>query len=272
MSTQTIPGRIIDLSSNNGHPIDYAAAKAAGVIAAIIKATDGTGYTNPYYAQDAAGFAAVGVPVLAYHFAEFGDAAAEAAHFLSVAGARGRVLDSETSQDVAWQNAFLAALNLPANEELDYGSASTLPRTGVRALLWPAAYGQDYNFGDIWQYTETGQVNGIPGDVDTSIWIGPPADFYTLFNTQPQPTPDTNGALALFQELLAMPQDNGAIVRMAYILVAKRRVDAGGFAAWVKFLDGGGSVNDFIATLGDYEGVNVLRAERKSLGLDPAAA
>jgi hypothetical protein len=182
-------GIIVDLSSNNGHPIDYQAAKNAGVIAAFVKATDGTGYTNPFYAQDAAGFASVGVPVLAYHFAQFGNAQAEAAHFLAVAGARARVLDSEMNADVAWQNAFLAALNLPANEELDYGSASSLPRAGIRAFLWVASYGRNYGFGDAWQYTDAQSVPGIPGLVDASVWIGPQADFDSLFSTtSPVPT------------------------------------------------------------------------------------
>jgi len=176
-------GIIVDLSSNNGHPIDYAAAKSAGVIAAFVKATDGTGYTNPYYAQDSSGFEAVGVPTLAYHFAQFGNAQAEAAHFLAVAGAKARVLDSEMNSDVAWQNAFLAALNLPADEELDYGSASSLPRAGIRAFLWVASYGRNYGFGDAWQYTDAQQVNGIPGLVDASVWIGPQADFDSLFST-----------------------------------------------------------------------------------------
>ena len=70
---------LVDLSSNNAHPIDYAAAKAGGVQAAFVKATQGLGYTNPFYAQDVAGFAAVGVPVLGYHFAMFTDPLAEAA-------------------------------------------------------------------------------------------------------------------------------------------------------------------------------------------------
>jgi hypothetical protein len=178
-------GIIVDLSSNNGHPIDYAAAKKAGVVAAFVKATEGTGYTNPHYAEDVAGFAAVGVPVLAYHFASFGDAAAEAAHFRSVAGARARVLDSETNTDEAWQNAFLAALNLPADEVVDYGSASTLPRSGVRALLWPASYGKAPGFGDCWQFTDAQVVAGIPGRVDASTWIGPAADFDALFSIAP---------------------------------------------------------------------------------------
>ena len=182
---------LVDLSSNNAHPIDYAAAKAGGVQAAFVKATQGLGYTNPFYAEDVAGFAAVGVPVLGYHFAMFTDPVAEAAHFVSVAGPRARVLDSETSTDAAWQDEFLSQLHLPAGEVMDYGSASTLPR-GVRALLWPAAYGSGPpGFGDVWQYTDRGTVPGIPGQVDVSQWTGSAADFYALFTIPgpPGPTP-----------------------------------------------------------------------------------
>ncbi len=179
---------IVDLSSNNGHPVDYQAAKDAGVEAAIIKATEGTGYVNPYFTTDVDGFRSVGVPVIAYHFASFGDPAAEAAHFVAVAGPLARVLDSETNSDAGWQNRFLAALNLAADQEMDYGSASTLPN-GVRALLWPASYGRNPGRGDAWQYTDALQVAGIPGLVDASMWTGSTADFDALFSITPPVPP-----------------------------------------------------------------------------------
>ncbi|MDE1904823.1 MAG: hypothetical protein KGH75_00040 [Rhodospirillales bacterium] len=181
---------LLDLSSNN-HPngagIDYAAVKAAGVTGVMVKATDGTTYINPYYGQDTAGFAAVGVPTIGYHFAEFGDAATEARHFVSVAGSKARMLDSETSTDQAWQDAFLAALNLWPGQELDYGSASTLPR-GVRALLFPAQYGKAPGFGDCWQFTSTATVDGVSGPVDLSEWTGSAADFDSVFGITPAPS------------------------------------------------------------------------------------
>ena len=62
-----MPGKIIDLSSNNPHPIDFNAVKASGVTGVIVKATEGTGYTNPFYAQDMAGARAAGLDVAAYH-------------------------------------------------------------------------------------------------------------------------------------------------------------------------------------------------------------
>ena len=177
-------------SSNNHGPahFDWGVARRAGVIGAFIKATEGTGYVNPFYFGDMVDAVAEGIPTLAYHFARFGNVAAEASAFVAVAGERARVLDSETSTDAGWQNAFLAALNLPANQEMDYGSASTLPR-GVRSLLWPASYGRNYGFGDCWQYSSTQYVPGI-GNCDVSVWVGPDADFYSLFSIAPPPAPD----------------------------------------------------------------------------------
>jgi hypothetical protein len=181
---------MIDLSSNNGHPIDYQAAKDFGVTAVVVKATEGTGYVNPYYNADTQGFAAVGVPVIAYHFASFTNPTAEARFFQSVAGWRARVLDSETNTDARWQQLFLDALGLAGDQEMDYGSASYLPRGGVRSLLWPAAYGRNPGWGDAWQYTDALQVTGIPGLTDGSVWTGSPADFNALFNLDPPaPTP-----------------------------------------------------------------------------------
>lgn len=208
-------GLIIDRSSNNGRPVDWAAVKAAGVIGVIIKATQGTNYTNPLYAVEVAEATAAGIPALGYHFAGFTDPAAEAAYFHRVAGPRARILDSEMNTNVAWQDAFLAALNLPAAEEMDYGSASTLPRSGIRALLWPASYGKNYGFGDCWQFTDAQVVPGMPGKVDASMWVGPDADFYALFNitapvpipSQPVPPPTQSPRGDLMLHTITVPTD-----------------------------------------------------------------
>lgn len=187
-------GIIIDVSSNNAHPITWPEVKAAGVIGVVLKATEGTDYSNPDFASDVAGATAAGLPVIAYHFADFATPATEAAHFRAIAGDRARVLDSETNADVDWQNAFLAALSLPGTEELDYGSASTLPRSGIRCPLWPASYGRNYGYGEMWQFTDSQTVDGIAGPVDASQWLGTQQQFDALFaapaTTQPT-TPTT---------------------------------------------------------------------------------
>lgn len=182
---------IIDISSDNGDPADWDwVLISENVLALIIKATQGTGYTNPYYSDSAALAESHNIAHVAYHFADFTSASDEAAYFKSVAGSKARILDSETSTNSGWQNAFLVALNLSADEEMDYGSASTLPRSGIRAMLWPASYGKDYGFGDCWQYTDSLSVPGIPVEVDASHWVGSQADFDALFGlTSPTPPP-----------------------------------------------------------------------------------
>jgi Glycosyl hydrolases family 25 len=191
---------ILDLSSNNhsdGRPINWDAVKEWGLcLGVIVKATEGTGYTNPWWRSrpglegDVDGARRVGLPVIGYHYALFGNATAEAAYFLSVAGDLAACLDGETDTNQPWWDAFLAALNKPAAEELAYGSGSTLPR-GIRVPLWPAAYPQDPNLpGEVMhQYTSTLTVPGIVGGVDASHWKGTQDQFNALFRISAQPPP-----------------------------------------------------------------------------------
>jgi lysozyme len=51
-----------------GAPINWAQVRAAGVNFTTVKATEGVGYTNPYFAGDLAGARAQGLPVAPYHF------------------------------------------------------------------------------------------------------------------------------------------------------------------------------------------------------------
>src|SRR5215217_9484458 len=53
----------------HGSPLTWAAVKASGHSFAFVKATEGSGYTNPYFASDWAGTRNVGLMRGAYHFA-----------------------------------------------------------------------------------------------------------------------------------------------------------------------------------------------------------
>ena len=188
---------VLDVSSNNhptGKPITWAAVAAAPVrvIGVAIKATQGTNYTNPYFAADLAGCVAHGLPVVAYHYADFGTAAAEAAYFKQVAGKCARVLDVETSTNTAWIDAFWAAVGgASATTDMTYGSASTLPRT-VKSELWPADYSTNPGFGAQWQAGDNLAVPGIPVPTDYSVVLTQTA-FHRVFGTAtvaPQPPAD----------------------------------------------------------------------------------
>jgi len=175
--------RIVDISSNNPHPINWHAVKAAGIDAVMVKATEGTQYTNPFYHGDMADARAAGVLGAAYHFARFANPIAEANYFRGVAGHDAKILDVEDSTNVAWMNQFLAALGEASTQEMTYGSASTLPNNISRGLLWVAAWGGAAPAKNeaLWQYTDAGTIPGINAPVDVSAWLGSEAQYAAFF-------------------------------------------------------------------------------------------
>lgn len=75
---------VVDLSHHNG-PVNFTAAKAAGVAGIIHKATQGTGYADPTYAARRAAAKKAGLLWGAYHFGTSAAPAAQLQNFLSVA-------------------------------------------------------------------------------------------------------------------------------------------------------------------------------------------
>ena len=76
----------IDVSSHDhAFPLDWTAVAASGVRFAYVKATEGTGYVNPYFAGDYAAAKAAGLATGAYVFArpDLGDPAGQADFFLA---------------------------------------------------------------------------------------------------------------------------------------------------------------------------------------------
>jgi LysM repeat protein/GH25 family lysozyme M1 (1,4-beta-N-acetylmuramidase) len=79
----------VDVSSYQGEMTqnDFNKLKALGVKTIIVKATEGTSYTNPYFLQEVKYANAAGLNVDIYHFAQFGNATtatAEGTYFASV--------------------------------------------------------------------------------------------------------------------------------------------------------------------------------------------
>ncbi len=179
---------IIDVSSNQDHPINWAAVKKAGVAGVILKATQGTSYVNPFFHEDLLGCDENKIPVMAYHFAMFENVTEEARAFIRVAGARARALDIETSSNLAWANGFLRTLhdkyNFAHDQTMLYGSASSIPRKGLISLLWVADYGASPGPCACWQYTEKGKIAGIANAVDMSHWLGTKQQFDAFFGVK----------------------------------------------------------------------------------------
>ena len=180
-------GRLIDVSSNqhpNGAPIDWQAVADDGVVAAFVKATQGTTYRNPYYSSDVGGATKAGILTIAYHYAGMGDVAGEARFFKAVAGTKAQMLDFETFTNVPWARTFLLGLGRPSSELITYGSASTLKDfyAQLPSMAFPAAYGQGSpGWGSCWQFTSTATIAGITGPCDEDQWLGDSTQFEQLF-------------------------------------------------------------------------------------------
>ena len=194
-----------DVSSYQ-HPVgvtlDWSGVTKSGAAFAFVKATEGTGYTNAYFAKDWAALGSNGMIRGAYHFARpsstAGSAATQAQRFVAAAGTMQQpgdlppVLDLEVSGGlspsalVAWTHTYLstvAALTQRTPILYTYpafwASAMAGDRTFSSYPLWIARYSSQqpapiggwpsYAF---WQYTDSGTVQGIPTKVDVSVFNG----------------------------------------------------------------------------------------------------
>lgn len=201
----------IDIASYQGYP-NFGAVKASGRSFVITKITEGTGYVNPYCAQNRAAAHAAGLVVGLYHFARATDPIAEADYFVNSCGnlvtGEFLMLDWEVgaSDPVGWCKRFLDHV---------------FERTGVKPLIylnqnlnnsydWSPVVGGDYGLdlaeydnstnGTVntdWktvamkQYTSSGQVPGISGNVDLQVFFGDADQLqkYGKQNGVPAPTP-----------------------------------------------------------------------------------
>ena len=163
----------------------------------VLKATEGVGYTDPTFASRRQQAHAAGLIVGFYHFGRAGNAAAEAAYFLSVVGAlqpgEFLVLDQEVPNSVAWCQQWLDAvykatgvrpliyMNQSASTGLGLGDWS-----GVAADygLWLARYDNSTAQPSVpfWgapamkQYSDRGQVPGV-GACDVDVFYGTTAQL-----------------------------------------------------------------------------------------------
>jgi lysozyme len=185
----------------HGQPINWKAVAKAGKDFAIVKATEGTTYVNPYfagpYANDYADAAAAGLVHGSYHFARptlpiASSAKAQAALFaqtvgpVTTAATLPPALDLEVTgglrpgQLVTWAQDFLLDMRTitgrtpmlytyPYFWEHDLGDPTAL----ARYPLWMANFGAKVApTSDLWQYTDRAHIKGIQGAVDVSRFMG----------------------------------------------------------------------------------------------------
>lgn len=199
---------LVDLSHWNAEP-DWAALKAGGIPAVILKATQGSFSVDPTFVTRVRDAAASGLLVGAYHFCDASKAALQAEHFLHVAGGLAvlaidvepnglgeTVLVSQAAEIVT--RVQMAKGRAPLVYMTRWGPAGNgagLPNAVLaRCPLWIADYTDAPEPGPLpagwvgwsfWQFTSCGAVGGCKAPVDQSRFVGDIGDLMLWWNPGP---------------------------------------------------------------------------------------
>lgn len=182
----------IDVSHNNG-PVNWQQVASSGVQFAFIKASEGITLQDPQFSKNVSGAKGAGLRAYAYHFYIPGDdAAAQAQNFLNQINGSGvtaiavdleseggdYILRGSDSDTPNLQNFLdlIAAAGLPIFIYATDGFIQdNYPSAGLSSFQrWNAHYSdtQPETAWVVWQYSPSGQVPGVSGDVDLNYWNG----------------------------------------------------------------------------------------------------
>lgn len=205
----------IDISNHQG---GLSVAALGGVDFVICKATEGTGFVDPYCDSWVQECIALGKSWGFYHFARENDPCTEANFFVentrNYFGVGIPVLDWETTQSVEWVNNFVCEVNMLTGVwPVIYGNPWRFNQGGVNENCgrWVASYPEhlinpapDADPGEVpetdglvcmWQFASDGRVSGWGGDLDVNQFFG---DIHAwnayagIVETTPAPAPSVN--------------------------------------------------------------------------------
>lgn len=189
------PRRGIDASHHQG-AIDWPQVADAGISFAYLKATEGTTFTDPRFAEHRRAATRAGIDVAGYHYFQLcSDGAAQAEHFLDVlddgAGKRRSELPPALDLELAGScddpppaatllaevREFLAVVDrhsgvptlvyLYPDFEERFGFADDL--AGHPQWVRRLGERQPRRAWTVWQYDDAGSVPGVPGRVDLNL-------------------------------------------------------------------------------------------------------
>jgi lysozyme len=186
----------IDVASYQGYP-NWSSVKSSGKTFAFTKATEGTTYTNPYFATNWSRMKSAGLIRGAYHFGRPGtDPTTQANRFVNVvkpvSGDLQMALDIEVTDGKSpsavrsWIVTFINRIKtLTGRPGIIYTGFyfwrdSAGNGSNLNCPLWLAAYVSDpapyvpaaWSTWSFWQYTSSGTVSGVSGNVDRDAWNG----------------------------------------------------------------------------------------------------
>lgn len=199
---------VIDISHHNGPNLDFAKAKADGIIGVIHKASQGLTVGDPLYASNRAKATAAGLLWGAYHFGTGDDGAKQVANFLARVGDPKNVLmvldyepnPSGSTMSLAQARAFLTKVQGATGRWPGFYSGSQIKADLgskkdpllANCWFWLAQYGPNavvpanWPTWTMWQYTDGNvgpqphSVNGI-GNCDRDRFNGSEAQLRTLW-------------------------------------------------------------------------------------------
>lgn len=177
----------IDISSFQRNNIDFKKVKASGIEIVYIKATEGITFDSPGFRLQYAQAKLEGLKIGFYHYLRANDPVAEAKHFLK--STNGLQVDCKYAIDVEvtlGQNKAKISDNvrkfanymISQGKEVciytgDYFYANSLNSTVKDLSLWVAHYGvikPNVSTYAGFQYSQTGKVDGISGNVDLNVF------------------------------------------------------------------------------------------------------
>jgi lysozyme len=205
-SKERYPIRGIDVSHHQG-PIDWAQVRSSGQSFAFIKATEGADFRDTRFSENWREARAQGLVTGAYHYFTFcSPGLAQAENFLAIAPLDAGVLplavDVEFAGNcVGWESVEEIRRELRAFVErvrAQVGQPPLLYTTEeVRLELIPvelhdhpywlrSLWGEPGGAAQLqfWQYSDTGSVPGVTGEVDLNVFIGPTTAWRTLLGTR----------------------------------------------------------------------------------------
>jgi lysozyme len=239
--------KCIDISHWQGHP-DFAKVRAAGVIACIMKATEGNSYVEPNRAHNYVAATKAGIKCCTYHWLKPFSAKSQIAHYLAtIDPVRGErvVIDYEEGACTlaVLKEAVQALLDDPRALQVTIYSGHLLKEQlgskhdaflAEHTDLWLAQYttgtptwpNATYPQWTLWQYSEKGSVSGINGTaVDLDRFNGPDDALLRWISPRaalPSPEPKSEHAIIPVSIALTVPAGvtvtimlNGEIIRAA---------------------------------------------------------
>lgn len=200
----------IDISAWQGQDIDFAAVRAAGYRFCIIKATEGTGYTNPHLERHWRGVVDAGMFPGAYFFDRWLDPAApQVAHFAHALQRVGGVVPGVLTPALDAEGYSVDPAKVPAHSRRLIGdkwyawSPGATQRDSARALAlhlregleameqafnrWPAIYIGDGFYSDHLGHTAKGKRVFDPDSVALTSWPLWLPDYQPPMDVMPAP-------------------------------------------------------------------------------------